>query len=123
MRDADKIPSLAQAPRWPLRSTQTASMATAMFEPEGPRVCVEDADAYTSVLRTNAQRLIYYVEGLLSVREWPIWAPNLLREAALMVDMMEHRIREAREAENASDEARKARRRQNRKGKAPKGRA
>ena len=103
-----KIQTQEELPRWQKRHAQTASMATAMFHVEEPRVSVEDDDAYTSVLRTNAGRLIYYVQGLLSVREWPMYAAPLLREAALMVDMMEARISEAHEAEDA----RKAQRRQ-----------
>lgn len=110
-RQAKQIPTTNEQPQWQRLEAQTAPTATAMFSPHpgrGAATLVSDPDAYVAMLRGNAGRLIYYASHVIATQESPLYGATLLREAALMLDMMKQR-------QHTLDEANEARRAQRRK--------
>jgi hypothetical protein len=88
---------------WQHASAQTAAMATGLFYPSGG-TCIVDADPYDCVLRTNAGRLANYAGGIMGTERFPHFAPTLMREAALLLDLLyerQHAREEARENRKA----------------------
>ena len=94
-------------PAWQRRGAQTVAHATGLFYPTGG-TAVYDADPYDCVLRTNAGRLATYATGEMSIAECSWRAAILLREAALLLDLLQdrqHAREEAKEAQKARGKA------------------
>jgi len=88
---------------------QVARQSTALFYPERG-VLIDDADPYDAVLRTNAGRLSEYAGALMAKEERVFFSPVLLREAALLLDLLHERQRARDDAAEARKPSRKAER-------------
>lgn len=90
----------AITPLWQRPEAHKAPFMTLLHSTGGHMIA--DADPYDSVLRTSARRLAQCAGDMMFEEERPLFAATLLREAALMLDL----LRDRHHAKDAASEAR-----------------